>query len=133
MRFHTAAAVYVLLFSCFFSFSAVEYAVLFLTLALVMAAECLNTALERLCDQVSPGYSPLIGACKDAAAGGVLVCAVFAVCVGVCLFWKPEGFQFAWMWFMDRPWAWIGLLCSLPLAWWYVFRAFETRKANPKK
>ncbi len=29
---------------------------------------------------------------KDMASGAVLVGAVFAVCVAVCLFWKPEGF-----------------------------------------
>lgn len=125
MRFHTAAAVYVLLFSGFFSLSPAEYAVLFLTFALVMGMECVNTSIERLCDRVSPSHSPLIAFSKDAAAGAVLVSALFAVCVGICLFWRPDVFPRIWAWFLERPWASGAFLLSLPCAWWYIFRAFR--------
>jgi diacylglycerol kinase len=58
----------------------------FICFALVIAAEMLNTALERLCDAVSPEQSPKIRDVKDIGAGAVLVCAVFSVCVAVIVF-----------------------------------------------
>ena len=91
MRFHTAAAVAVLCLSPFFELDAVRYAVLLLTFALVIAAEMVNTALERITDVQSPTYSAHAAAVKDIAAGAVLVCAIFAVGVGVCLFHSAEG------------------------------------------
>ena len=90
MRIHTAAVLLVLLFSLFFSLSAVEYALLFLTFAVVLAAELFNSSLERLVDAQIPFFSKNAAAVKDYAAGAVLVCAVFSVFVGVAVFWKPE-------------------------------------------
>ena len=69
LRIHTVAAGYVLFFSAFFDLSRAGRAVLLLTIGLVMAAELFNTALERLCDFVSPGYEKRIGLVKDIAAG----------------------------------------------------------------
>lgn len=50
---------------------------------LVLAAELVNTALERLADAVAPAPHPLVGAAKDAAAGAVLISAITAVLVGL--------------------------------------------------
>ena len=60
MRIHTVALLYVSAFSLFFQLSRVEYAVLFLTFALVMMAEMVNTAIERLCDKTAKEYHPLM-------------------------------------------------------------------------
>ena len=38
----------------------------------VFSSECVNTAIERLCDKISPGMDPEIKAIKDIAAGAVL-------------------------------------------------------------
>lgn len=54
-----------------------------LTIALVLALEVLNTALEALVDLVSPESHPLAKAAKDAAAGAVLIAAAGAVVVGI--------------------------------------------------
>ncbi|MBC8532941.1 diacylglycerol kinase family protein [Yeguia hominis] len=122
MRIHTVAALYVFVFSFFFELSFGQYAALFLTIALVMAAELLNTAIEKLADAVNDQYDPLIGKVKDLAAGGVLVCALFAVAVGVVLFWRPESFRFLWSWFCARPWM-VGVLAVLTaLAVCYIVR-----------
>lgn len=56
--------------------AAVEWAVLGLTVTLVLALEAVNTAVEAVVDLVSPGYHPLAKIAKDAAAGA-LVFAVF--------------------------------------------------------
>ena len=121
MRIHTVAVFYVLLFAPFFHFSAVEWAVLFLTMALVLAAECVNTALERLCDRVGKEFSPLIKAAKDIAAGAVLICAVAAVCVAVCLFWRPDIFPEIAAWFSERPLSILALALSIVCLFLYCF------------
>lgn len=54
--------------------------------ALVLGAECMNTAVEKLCDRVTAERDELIRKVKDMAAGAVLVCAVVALCVGLFLF-----------------------------------------------
>ena len=55
---------------------------------LVLAAECFNTAIERVVNHLSPGPHPLAKAAKDAGSAGVAVTAfttgvawVFAVIV----------------------------------------------------
>lgn len=54
-----------------------------LTVALVLAAELFNTALENLIDHVHPEQHPRIKVVKDCAAGAVLVLSVGAVWVGL--------------------------------------------------
>ena len=57
-----------------------------------MALEIVNTGLEALADQISPGYSPVVKVVKDIAAGAVLIMAILRLRVAVVLFWQPEGF-----------------------------------------
>lgn len=54
--------------------------------ALVLGAECMNTAVEKLCDRVTSERDELIRKVKDMAAGAVLICAVVALCVALFLF-----------------------------------------------
>ena len=49
-------------------------------------AEAFNTAIEALCDKVSPGFDPLIGRAKDLAAGAVLLFVFAAITVGLIVF-----------------------------------------------
>lgn len=60
-----------------------EWAILLTQIGLVWAAEAFNTAIEKLCDFVSPGRHPQIGAIKDMASGAVLIVAIIAVLVGL--------------------------------------------------
>ena len=69
-----------------FSLAAPEWCAVILAIALVWAAEGLNTALERLTDLVSPQFHPLAGKAKDIAAGAVLLAAIGAFCVGLVVF-----------------------------------------------
>ena len=103
MRIHTVAVLYVLAFSPFFEMSRARYAILLVTFALVLTAETFNTVAEELCDLVAPSFHPVVRIVKDMAAGGVLICAGFAVGVGVCLFWQPAAFLRIWRYFLDNP------------------------------
>ncbi|NLJ31465.1 MAG: diacylglycerol kinase family protein [Clostridiales bacterium] len=103
MRFHTVAALYVLVFSAFFGLSRAEYGVLFLTVAGVMAAEMFNTVAEELSDMAAASFHPVVRIIKDMAAGGVLICALFAAAAGVCLFWRPAAWGGIFQFFARNP------------------------------
>ena len=62
--------------------SAADWRWLIAAITLVWAAEALNTAIEVVCDVISPGYHPAIGTAKDIAAGAVLLCAIGAFLIG---------------------------------------------------
>ena len=57
-----------------------------LAIAKIWVAETFNTAVEYLCDAVSPGYSIPVKHAKDIAAGAVLICAAAAPIIGAVAF-----------------------------------------------
>ena len=67
--------------------SAEDWRWLIVAICLVWVAEALNTALEHLCDVVSPDFHHAVQKSKDIAAGAVLICAMAAACIGVVTFW----------------------------------------------
>ena len=103
MRFHTVAALYVLIFARFFDFSREDYILLFLTIGGVISAELFNTALENLCDKVSQEYHPLIKSSKDCAAGAVLVLAIFAAVTGIILFGNINSILSMYNFYITHP------------------------------
>lgn len=58
--------------------SEIERLIIIVLGILVLAAELLNTALERLCDLVEPENNPLIKASKDAGSGAVALTSIAA-------------------------------------------------------
>lgn len=94
-RFHLAASVAVVLSGFWLEISRLEWAALVLCIALVLALEAVNTALEYLTDLVSPEYHQLAGKAKDAAAGAVLLAAVGAAVVGGVVF-LPRLIDLIW-------------------------------------
>jgi diacylglycerol kinase (ATP) len=63
-----------------------EWWAVMLAIGLVWSAEAFNTAIEGLCDVVSPEDDPRIKRVKDMAAGGVLLAALAALGVGMLVF-----------------------------------------------
>ncbi len=86
---HAAFTVAVILAGVWLRISAVELAIIILTIALVWAAELVNTAIESLVDLTSPDHHPLAKASKDTAAGAVLVMAVAAILTGLLILGPP--------------------------------------------
>lgn len=86
LRVHLLAAALVLIAALLLRFSVLEYVVLLLCFAIVIAAELFNTTLEVLIDYAWPERHPMIGRAKDVAAAAVLAAAIFTACVGVLLF-----------------------------------------------
>ncbi len=83
LRIQTAIAAGVLATVLALRMPPVPLALIVLTIAVVLAAELFNTAIEATIDLVAPAPHPLARAAKDAAAGAVLVVSAGAVVVGL--------------------------------------------------
>lgn len=71
------------------------WAIMALTIALVVSAELLNTAIEALCDHLHPQRHAAIKVTKDVAAGGVLIASLAALVVSASFV-------------VDQVWPWLG-------------------------
>jgi diacylglycerol kinase (ATP) len=61
------------------------FAIAIMAIALVLATELTNAALEAMIDRLHPERHPEIRAAKDMAAGSVLLAGVAAVVVGLLM------------------------------------------------
>jgi diacylglycerol kinase len=89
MRFHLAAAVLAVALGLALKVPPAQWLWLLAAIAAVFISELLNTAIERTVDLASPQLHPLAKTAKDAAAGAVLVAAVFAAAVGFIVLGPP--------------------------------------------
>ncbi|MFV0248507.1 MAG: diacylglycerol kinase family protein [Tenacibaculum sp.] len=69
-----------------FSISATEWMVQILIIALVLVAETINTAIEKLADFVHPDYHEKIGAIKDISAGAPTFAALFSLIIASIIY-----------------------------------------------
>lgn len=69
--------------------SAIEWMLQLLAIGLVMVAEALNTAVEKLTDYIHPEYDKKIGLIKDISAGGPAIAAIIAIIIG-CIIYIPK-------------------------------------------
>jgi diacylglycerol kinase len=83
---HVCAALVAIVLGLVLHLGPTEFALLFLTIAVVLVVECVNTALETLCDLVSPEYHPLVKRAKDVSAAGVLIAAIGSVAIALALY-----------------------------------------------
>jgi diacylglycerol kinase (ATP) len=67
--------------------SASDWRWLLTAMTLVWAAEAMNTAIEFVCDVVSPQYSYAVKSAKDIAAAAVLITAAGAAAIGLLTLW----------------------------------------------
>ena len=79
-------AIMVCLASIYFKISIIEWAILLITIAIVLALEIMNTAIERCVDLVPKEYEELAKIAKDTSAGAVFVMSLFSVAIGICIF-----------------------------------------------
>ena len=79
-------ALLVIIFGFLFRINKYEWAILVLTIGLVISCELINTAIEAVVDLVTEEYHPLAKVAKDTSAAAVLVFALVAVVVGLIIF-----------------------------------------------
>lgn len=90
IRVHLAFALLALTTACYLHFSIVKFCIILLTIASVISAEMMNSAIEFALDSVYHNkYSRMVGMAKDIAAGAVMLVTIVAVLIGVLLFVPP--------------------------------------------
>lgn len=89
IRIHIVIALLVLISAYLLEFSAIEYCIVILTIAMVMITEMINTAIEFTLDAVYHNrYSKMVGMAKDISAGAVMFASFISVIIGVIIFGK---------------------------------------------
>jgi diacylglycerol kinase (ATP) len=86
MRIHFAAAVAVIVIAAAVGVSKLELIALLISIAFVLVAEMINSAVEGAIDAATTSFDPMAKLAKDIAAGAVLIAAVNAVAVGYLVF-----------------------------------------------
>lgn len=85
-QIHLTVAILVIAAGFLFNIDRWEWCAVLLCIGSVFMAEGFNTAIEKLCDKVSPDIHPLIKLTKDIAAGAVLLLVIASVAVGLIVF-----------------------------------------------
>lgn len=86
MQIHCLAAAAVIAAGFLFPLAAWEWIAVLFCIGMVISAECMNTALERLADRVFQEQDPLIKQAKDCGSAAVLVLAITSATVGFTIF-----------------------------------------------
>ena len=86
MVIHFLVMILVIIAGIVFKITFVEWGICFVLFALVLSLELMNTALENVVDLVTEEKKAKAKVAKDAAAGAVLVAALFAVIIGISIF-----------------------------------------------
>lgn len=115
LRVHITCVTYmvsILLFTDWFTLTRTDWAILMLASGSVIGGEIVNTAIENAVNLASEEYTEYGKIAKDAAAGAVLISAIFAVIVGLIILFQPEAFKAMYEYFKGN----IPMLCVLVLS-----------------
>jgi diacylglycerol kinase len=85
-QLHCIAAGIAIILGIAFNLSGMEWIIIIICIALVLALEMFNTAIEHLCNVVQPDVHPLVKVIKDVSAGAVLLMAIMAAICGAIIF-----------------------------------------------
>ena len=83
---HLIAIVAVIGAGYWFNISLTEWIAVIFAIGIVVSAEMLNTAIEKLTDMVSPQINEQAKIVKDLAAGAVLIASLTAFIIGIIVF-----------------------------------------------
>ncbi len=111
-----------LAFAPSFSLTGAEWAILIITLAIVLASEAVNTAVEHAVDLSSPNIDPTARIAKDTAATAVLICSIASVVVGIILFYRPAELMSLWSEIWDKPWKLLLIVFSLVISLIFIIK-----------
>lgn len=136
MRIHIVCMIYMysfLGFTDWFTLSREDWALIFVANAIVLMGELINTALENTVDLVTDERKPLAKKAKDAAAGAVLVGAVFAVCVGIAVLYQKEAFRALYAYFSSHIPSLVCFIISFVPALVFMFKGLDFAKGKKEK
>ncbi len=86
---HLVVAIIIILGSFTLNMTAVEWLFMIFILLTMLAIELLNTAIEAVCDLVSPGYNKLVKVAKDTASAAT--CSIsLALVIAILIIYVPK-------------------------------------------
>lgn len=85
-RILALCAIATLVFSFILQISRAEFLIVILTIGAMLAIEALNTAIEEICDHVTPEEHAHIGKIKDIASGAAFIMWCAALIAGLVIF-----------------------------------------------
>lgn len=85
-QIHVVALICVSTAGFYFGINRFEWMIIILTSSLVMGLEGVNSALEKLCGEVTEERKESIRNIKDIAAGAVLISAIAALAIAALIF-----------------------------------------------
>jgi len=88
-RLQAVASVIVMALALWLQISALELAVIVLTITMVWMAEFINAAVEAVVNLASPQYHAMAKVAKDVASAAVLLGVVASILIGLLIFGPP--------------------------------------------
>ena len=82
---HLPMAASVILVACWLQVSIVEFSILLLCIALVLALELVNSSLESISRAITDQYNEYVGKALNIASAAVLLSALLSVLVGLLI------------------------------------------------
>ena len=122
MRFHLCFGAYTVILGLIVSLSRLQWAAVLICCGVVIALECVNTALEAICDTVTKEFSDGIKRAKDAAAGAVLAAAAASAAVGAVIFFNREKMDRLAAFCQEQRALFVILLLTVPISLIFIFR-----------
>lgn len=83
---HIIAAFVAVVLCVFLNVSDIELLIVIICIGLVIGFEVMNSAIEKLCNFVSPEWNENIKIIKDMSAAAVLVVALLSFVIGIVIF-----------------------------------------------
>ena len=81
IKAQVCVAIIVTLLGFYFNISNIEWMLQFLAIGMVLVAESLNTAIEKIADFMHPDFHIKIGRIKDIAAGGTAFAGIISLII----------------------------------------------------
>jgi len=86
---HLVVGIIIILGSLTLNMTAVEWLFMIFILLTMLAIELLNTAIEAVCDLVSPGYNKLVKVAKDTASAATCSISI-ALIIAILIIYVPK-------------------------------------------
>jgi diacylglycerol kinase len=85
-KFHLFAFICISLTGFFFQIDKNEWLAILIISSIILTAEALNSAIEKLCNHLHPEIHPAIKQVKDISAAAVLISSIIAIVIAAILF-----------------------------------------------
>ncbi len=115
-------------FTDWFTLTRTDWAVLLIASGTVIAGELINTAVENAVNLASEEKTEYGKISKDAAAGAVLISAIFAVLCGIAILFQPEAFRRMFEYFTGNIAMLIIFVLSIIPATLFIFFGIPGKK-----